>query len=368
MSIETESFLCWLTDDESENYHMIETNTLWIKVKPSAVNNNIKLPSHSVRGGKTFDLNGYHLICLPIENDFNIDLSSILHVEENGWNENIHIYLAGTGSTPTNHNTANWWLYNSCRLKIPTISLSYQWGNHSDVEKNNYCENIFSNGEINSQDLIDSYHKSIVFGGDNEMISVDVSSSIHSRIKDLLIYLKTNGPFKNYWDKFIINNEIVNYNKVIISGHSQGSGHACYLAKHIPLKRCILISGPQELLDDNSSWLDGYYETKEIYSFKHQNEEYTSELIIENWKRIRSLYTNNEISIEDSICYYDNVLFSNRFKMFQTSLPYHNITNSIIPEKARPYHNSTIGDVYTPRDDHNIPIYFNLIWKVFFIF
>lgn len=376
-AIESNSFKDWLMTEEDNNYYHISKdgeavknptiryNTSWMKIKPSNINENINLPSNlSIRGGKVFNFDSNHLICLPT-NRSNIESDIENFVDY------IHVYLAGTGSSPTGHHTANWWMYNSAQMNIPTISLSYQWGNYSDIEKNEYCRsatrfsaiNNNNNNHSNSQQLLESYHNCIVFGGSNDMISVSENSCIISRIYDLIYYLRYNGPFKSYWSKLFNNDNELEYSKIIISGHSQGSGHACYLSKHRSLKRCILISGPQELLEDdntNLSWLDEQYKTKEIYSFMHKTEEYTTDLIISNWKTIKQLYQNKDKDINECIFHIND--YDESARMFYTSLPYNNKDN-IILESNRPCHNSTIGDLFTPRDINNIPVYFNSIWK-----
>ena len=44
----------------------------------------------------------------------------------------------------------------------------------------------------------------------------------------------------------VVNEYSIDWSKVILSGHSQGAGHAAYIGKHMVLGRLVLISGPQE--------------------------------------------------------------------------------------------------------------------------
>ena len=69
---------------------------------------------------------------------------------------------------------------------------------------------------------------------------------------------------------------------------------------------------------NNYSWLDGEYETKEIFSFMHKTEEYTADLITSNWKRIKQLHYNNELPIE----FIYNINFNRKTRMFIASLMY----------------------------------------------
>lgn len=78
-------------------------------------------------------------------------------------------------------------------------------------------------------------------------VSVDQNNCIQNRLLQLLLYLKSHYPTQQ-WDQFLVNNEI-DWSKIIIAGHSQGGGHAFYIAKKVAVAKAIAFSS----IDWNSS-------------------------------------------------------------------------------------------------------------------
>ena len=270
-----------------------------------------------------------------------------------------HVYLCGTGCNPTKNTPATWWLSTSADSGMAVIGLSYQWGPYSDLERNNILHDRCYGYNDAIQDNLSKYHSNVLFGGnDSGLVNVTKCNSVIGRLTSLLIYLQSNRSAGEGWGKFLIpkksipssnacsssNEYEINYERMIFSGHSQGSGHVCYLAKQISLARAVLLSGPQEFLDldlessesifkhenkyknenenENeekdasdvqnalhnavsftSSWLDGFFATKDIKAFMHYREEQTADLIRQNWSRIAPIsqyYRRNYTNIERS--------------------------------------------------------------------
>lgn len=84
-----------------------------------------------------------------------------------------------------------------------------------------------------------------VFGIDEGMSDVNVSpaESILNRITKLLLFLAKTRPSSEGWG-FYIDNYLPNWPVIALTGHSQGSGHAAFLAKRFPLYRVMLNSSP----------------------------------------------------------------------------------------------------------------------------
>jgi hypothetical protein len=103
-------------------------------------------------------------------------------------------------------------------------------------------------------------------------VSVDSSNCIYNRVIKLLQYLHTNNPSQN-WNSFFIGNT-VNWNKVIISGHSQGGGHAALIGVTKPLKRVIMFASPNDYnnnLNMPAPWTSSTKVTSDssYYGFAH---------------------------------------------------------------------------------------------------
>jgi hypothetical protein len=95
----------------------------------------------------------------------------------------------------------------------------------------------------------DKYREEIVTGKPvSDKVNVDSVNSILNRFQKLLLYLIKNDP-NGGWGQFVKDNKPV-WSKIIIAGHSQGSGHAAYIAKMYRVNRALMFSGPQDYLDD----------------------------------------------------------------------------------------------------------------------
>jgi hypothetical protein len=73
----------------------------------------------------------------------------------------------------------------------------------------------------------------------------------------LLQYLNTTYPSQN-WGQFLISSTTPDWSKIIVGGHSQGAGHACYLAKQYDVDRVLMFSGPNDysnFFSNSAHWL-----------------------------------------------------------------------------------------------------------------
>lgn len=268
----------------------------------------------------------------------------------------LHVYLCGTNGQPIHHNTAFHLVHSSVASGHYTIALSYCYGKIADKERNERIQQAYPANELQQQHILESYHQDICVGGNGCSLllsDIDESNSIIGRLRLLLQYLKLNT--------FVSTNGTLNYSKIIVSGHSQGSGHACYLAKNFPFKKTVLISGPQELVAQNIqyNWIYGSYQCTNVVSFMHRDEEGTAQLIQRNWERIQSLECtaiSDITALIQSSPRYDVIAtaLSNK-KSFVTTIEPTNYEN----KDGRPCHNSTTTDKRTPQvegDEYSIVI------------
>jgi hypothetical protein len=95
----------------------------------------------------------------------------------------------------------------------------------------------------------DRYREEIITGKPvSDIVNVDSANSILNRFQKLLIYLTKNDP-NGKWNQFVKNGKPI-WSKIIVAGHSQGSGHAAFIAKMYKVNRVLMFSGPQDYLDD----------------------------------------------------------------------------------------------------------------------
>ncbi len=154
----------------------------------------------------------------------------VLETNENNIGK-LLLFIGGSFSIPKNYNL---FCNHAASLGFDVISLSYP-------------NQVVAAPLGNSTDLkvFDKYREEVCFGFDlSDAVNVDNLNSIFTRSEKLVRYLNKMNPTHN-WGKYLSNNKLI-WNKVVLAGHSQGSGHACYIAKSIMTDRVIMLSGPND--------------------------------------------------------------------------------------------------------------------------
>lgn len=115
------------------------------------------------------------------------------------------------------------------------VSLKYP----NDLSAQSACR------ESEDPDCYADFRREIVSGTDStEALEVDRANSIENRLQKLLQFLAEEFPAEA-WDQFFDGEEIM-WEKVVISGHSQGGGHAGFMAKDRTLARVIMFASPND--------------------------------------------------------------------------------------------------------------------------
>jgi hypothetical protein len=110
-----------------------------------------------------------------------------------------------------------------------------------------------------------------IFDGTDQTTGVSVNSAncIKNRLYKLLVALQQQHPTQN-WQQFISGSE-VNWSKLTIAGHSQGGGHALYIAKKVSVERAISFASIDwnNTLNQSASWVfeTGSTPISKCYSF-----------------------------------------------------------------------------------------------------
>ncbi|MEZ4804075.1 MAG: T9SS type A sorting domain-containing protein [Bacteroidia bacterium] len=127
--------------------------------------------------------------------------------------------------------------YHVINLKYPN-----QNGSAQGVCKNSTDTNCFIN-----------FRKETIEGLDySPDISVDSNNCIYNRLYKLLKYLEFNHPNEN-WSQYV-NNSNFYWDKIIVSGHSQGGGHAAVIAIENKVKRVLMFASPNDYSTHFSSY------------------------------------------------------------------------------------------------------------------
>lgn len=207
----------------------------------------------------------------------------------------LHVFIGGTGAVPTGQHCGSNYMQVVSISGWASIALSYEWANHADQAKNVECVNTGSNDAC--QQLLKEYHHAVCYGGSAAgLTNVHVSGSILGRLVTLLVWLANTRRPSEGWGTLLRKDptsagatgeldelvDCVDWSRIVLSGHSQGSGHVAYLGQRIPFGRIVLLSGPQEAsVNDNDvmdvpHWLDDKFKASEVYALMHKDEEGTS--------------------------------------------------------------------------------------------
>lgn len=192
------------------------------------------------------------------------------------------ITLGGTTSLPSDFNKFQ---ELAQQLGFDVIGLDYP--------------NMVSTLACTKEDILDplcfdKFREELVLGVEkSHLVDVSASQGVHFRIKSLLNWLVKKD---SYWIKYL-DNEQVNWSKVLLVGHSQGAGHAIYFSKIYPLNRVIVLGGPIDSFgSEPSHWIlkPGVTEPKrnfgllhvKDYLFKKQNQEIIFHTLVKNDKNL----------------------------------------------------------------------------------
>lgn len=103
-------------------------------------------------------------------------------------------------------------------------------------------------------------------------VSVDVTNSILNRLQKLMQYLLTNKPGVG-WDQFYVGNQL-QWDKIIVTGHSQGASLSGVMGKQFPVKRVVMFSVMDYLNSGRiPNWVNDQTNKEKYYAFFHPKDE-----------------------------------------------------------------------------------------------
>jgi pimeloyl-ACP methyl ester carboxylesterase len=174
------------------------------------------------------------------------------------------LFIGGSDSVPKDYNIV---CENLANLGFDVISLSYP--NSVAAAPLGTSPDIF---------IFDNYRDEVCFGNSvSNEVSVDLLNSINSRTINLLQFL-AKKYHDQQWDYYLTSPNNLDWSKIIVAGHSQGSGHACYLAKKNLVHRVVMFSGPNDyssFYQAAGNWLQvpGFTPLTRHYALLHQQDE-----------------------------------------------------------------------------------------------
>ena len=126
--------------------------------------------------------------------------------------------------------------------------------------------------------------------------NVDVANSVIGRTVALLDHLAQSDA---YWSQFLIPTPgspytgthsgpaLPDWSKIVISGHSQGGGHAAFVAMQVPVHRVVMLASPNDtvLTVSGASWISAASATpmERFWGIRHVNEGSLGSKVPERW-------------------------------------------------------------------------------------
>ena len=178
----------------------------------------------AVRTGIVAGDPGSHWYCRPAEGT--------------AWNGRLVLHLVGTYSDPLDDNR---FAERACSLGYAAIAPMYE--NRDDARST--CEEDAA--------CYEAFHAEIVDGVEGSPVDVDADDSILARSTSLLGALAASDPSFAGWATLADELATMAWPSVVVSGHSQGSGHALYLARDRDVRRLVILAGPADQLRDGEA-------------------------------------------------------------------------------------------------------------------
>lgn len=237
----------------------------------------------------------------------------------------LFIFLPGTGGVPYNYRQIT---AHAANLGYHSFGLTYP-----NAEAVNYLCAGYADTTCHSRarwEIFDGQDRS------NE-VQVDSINCIKRRAVKLLQYLDSHFPSEN-WGQYFTGDSII-WNKVILSGHSQGGGHAAFISKIRPVHRVVMFGAMDwvGLLNRNADWITwpGATPDSAYFGFTHQQDEQI------DWNKQLITWNN-----------YGMNAFGNALSIDTSLFPYrgsHMLTTLEIPmNDTTKYHGCVVTDNYTP--------------------
>jgi Secretion system C-terminal sorting domain len=256
-------------------------------------------------------------IISPDNNHFVYYNSGVTHKNK------LFLFFPGTGAVPFNYKEV---LKEAANLGCHAVGLNYP--NAEAI--NTLCQP--------SVDITcHSRARYEVFDGLDRTtdVAVDSDNCIQNRVIKLLQYLETTYPTEN-WSQYYSGNNIF-WDKIIVSGHSQGGGHAGFISKIKQVDRVVMFAAMDwiPLLNRNADWITwaGPTTSNRYYGFVHENDE------LANFSQIQTTWMNYGMNNYGTLTNSLTSPYGNSHTLYTTITPDNDPTK---------FHGCIVADAYIP--------------------
>lgn len=181
------------------------------------------------------------------------------------------------------------------------------------------------------------------------LISVSKANSVENRLTKLLIYLKANYPEAN-WSRYINLDNTINWQYIVVAGHSLGGGMAAMIAHLNRVARVAMFSAPTDYSDyfnKPAFWLSKQHQTPpdHFYGFAH---------VKDGIQRYKEIWTVLGMDAFGPLINIDSI------SVFYPTT--HMLSTLETPDQPSDYHGSVVVDASTPKLPDGTPV-FRRIWE-----
>lgn len=199
--------------------------------------------------------------------------------------------------------------------------------------------------------------REVITGEDvSPVVSVNYANSITGRLVALLTYLETSYPGEG-WGQFLFGGR-PRWELITAAGHSQGGGHAGYLAKLVSLDRAVMFSAPGDpptAPGPPVSWvaLPNVTPVGRQYGFSHTADtQALNPVVTANWAAIGLGSLGPVTSVDVAAA-----PFGGSHQLSTSAAPNPNPTGPSVS----PTHGAPVVDAVTPLDASSQPL-FRPVW------
>ena len=206
----------------------------------------------------------------------------------------------------------------------------------------------------NDADCFERFRMEIITGEDRSgLISVNRANSIENRLLKLVIHLKSANP-DDGWENFLAKGNELKWENIVLTGQSQGGGHAPLMAKYRKVARVIMYSSPKDYDVRNgkpAAWYGaGKTPIDRYFSFNHKQDKQGCDHAqqLEVLKALGSYKFGEPVDVDKAAPPYNNA------RMLVTNYPGREISSVEA-------HTLIMGDGRTPKRADGVPL-FKTVW------
>ncbi len=250
----------------------------------------------------------------------------------------LFVILPGTGGVPRNSRLI---LRTGAPRGYHAIGLSYP----NDETIGGLCANS------TVPDCTGLARNEVITGTDSSpLVNVNQANSITGRLIALLTYLAATFPNEG-WGQYLVGGQ-PNWSVITVAGHSQGSGHAAFLAKLQNLDRTVMFSGPSDVgiaPGSSAPWLSlpNVTPVSRQYGFTHTGDTLAAfAMVTRNWGLIGLAAFGAPVSV-DSIA----APFADSRQLMTNAAP------NPSGQTPFPTHGAPVVDAVTPLTPTGTPLF-----------